>query len=70
MHELVETESTPVHAFITQCDQVLCEGCWDARREDNIGDQDPNCWLFAKLPWNPAHHECGCCGTKDGEVAP
>lgn len=57
--------STQPLACVSEADTVWCNECWDALQEDNIGDQDPNRRVYAKMPWHP-NHVCEGCGCKDG----
>ena len=62
-----ELEAQSPQAYISETDKVFCSDCWEEAQEDNVGDQDPNCWLHATKPWS--NHVCDCCGSTDGHPA-
>ena len=62
-----ELEAQSPQAYISETDKVFCSECWEEAQEDNVGDQDPNCWLHATKPWS--NHVCDCCGSTDGHPA-
>jgi len=53
-------------AYISECDGVLCQHCWDETQEDNITDQDPNYWLVGKRDWHIGER-CDHCGCVEGD---